>query len=650
MVRPSTSSIWEYYDKSLADPSHVSCKKCKSKISRGSSIPAKMTSTNMKNHLKATHKDLFDKMMKTDGENNEKKRKAREEEENAAEGSSTCLRNKKQRAEFLQLSLPESLLKTATWPRDHPQAREAHKRVLLCMITDLRPYSDINKGGLLQLLKFLCPKFEPNSNKFYRDMMQSSYVQCKETIQDMINKADPGIVSLTMDGWSSQHHGYVGVNIHYIDEDWVRRKVNIGCKKFDESHTGQALANFTEELAQEWNVYDKIGVAVTDSAANMVKMFEYLPGWDRADCANHTFQLVINDEILNMASVEGLAAKCRTVCSYANRSVQFSQALIEAQVSEENPNLVGKCLVQDVVTRWNSTYNMMKRFHELKEAVSKVLDMPKWEEKIDIRFYNNEWDLMAKVVSVLRGFMEATEMLSSSQASISQVIPLVTIIAESLKNTNNSSDHGVKTLKSKLKDALAKRFDQKELDNKYAIATLLDPKFKDKLFQSKWAKDEAVKSLINELKEEVQKSLDLGGLLNPISQPLEEPATPEENFTIKGLMRKVLTENQREGVNNPSSLGKEEEVVFNYLAAPVQESGSLEFWKIFEKTAEDPVRKSLAKIAKKYLTPPPTETDVERLFSVAGNILTDERNRLLPENVDKLLFMKENIRNLNFKL
>ena len=59
---------------------------------------------------------------------------------------------------------------------------------------------------------------------------------------------------------------------------------------------------------------------------------------------------------------------------------------------------------------------------------------------------------------------------------------------------------------------------------------------------------------------------------------------------------------------------------------------------------------SLVRLAKKYLTPPPTSTDVERLFSVAGNILTEERNSLLPENVDKLLFLKENIRNLNFEL
>ena len=39
-----------------------------------------------------------------------------------------------------------------------------------------------------------------------------------------------------------------------------------------------------------------------------------------------------------------------------------------------------------------------------------------------------------------------------------------------------------------------------------------------------------------------------------------------------------------------------------------------------------------------YLTPPPSSADVERLFSTAGHIYSDDRNRLKPENLDKLLF------------
>ena len=50
-----------------------------------------------------------------------------------------------------------------------------------------------------------------------------------------------------------------------------------------------------------------------------------------------------------------------------------------------------------------------------------------------------------------------------------------------------------------------------------------------------------------------------------------------------------------------------------------------------------------------YLTPPPSSADVECLFSTAGHIYSDDRNRLKPENLEKLLFLRENLKYLDFK-
>ena len=52
----------------------------------------------------------------------------------------------------------------------------------------------------------------------------------------------------------------------------------------------------------------------------------------------------------------------------------------------------------------------------------------------------------------------------------------------------------------------------------------------------------------------------------------------------------------------------------------------------------------------RYLTPPPTSTDVERLFSRAGMALPSHRAGTLPERVDRALFIRENILSLNFAL
>ena len=56
----------------------------------------------------------------------------------------------------------------------------------------------------------------------------------------------------------------------------------------------------------------------------------------------------------------------------------------------------------------------------------------------------------------------------------------------------------------------------------------------------------------------------------------------------------------------------------------------------------------MTKMAEIYLTPPPTTTDVERLFSTAGDIITNERNRLLPATAERVLFLRENLPRINF--
>ena len=255
MGKGASSSIWDYFAKVIDDQSKVICKKCNIKISRGSKDPKKMTNSNMVSHLKAKHKDLFGEYQKKDEENNEKKRKALEE---LGDVGSSALKNKKQKDEYLQRTLAESIFKSKTWSKDDPKVIEADKKVLNMIIEDLRPYSDVNRGGLLQLLKTLQPKFQPKSDKYYRDMMQASYIKCKEVSQEKIRVDNPDQISLVLDGWSQFHHGYIGINIHYIDGNWERKKINLGCKQFDESHTGEALATFTADITHEWNIYDKI--------------------------------------------------------------------------------------------------------------------------------------------------------------------------------------------------------------------------------------------------------------------------------------------------------------------------------------------------------------------------------------------------------
>ena len=50
----------------------------------------------------------------------------------------------------------------------------------------------------------------------------------------------------------------------------------------------------------------------------------------------------------------------------------------------------------------------------------------------------------------------------------------------------------------------------------------------------------------------------------------------------------------------------------------------------------------LSILARKYLAPPPTSVASERLFSTAGDIYDEKRNRLAPERAEALMFVKKN--------
>ena len=83
-----------------------------------------------------------------------------------------------------------------------------------------------------------------------------------------------------------------------------------------------------------------------------------------------------------------------------------------------------------------------------------------------------------------------------------------------------------------------------------------------------------------------------------------------------------------------------------YLKEPIQPRhiDPLEYWK-----EKKQVWNSLAIMAFKYLTIPPSSASSERLFSSAGDIISEERNRLISEKAEMLLFLKKNLPIFDYK-
>ena len=375
----------------------------------------------------------------------------------------------------------------------------------------------------------------------------------------------------------------------------------------------------------------------------MAAAFTEESGMPSAGCLSHSLQLVIKSDLFGLPSVEKLIEKVKKVVSFANHSDKFYLELRKQQRLHMEEGEKELNLIQDVTTRWNSTFYMLERFLRLKIP---LLSSMANSEDVKVEMRNDDWKLLTKVVTVLKCFEEATTRLSNKSASISLTIPIVNIIIKQLEALKD--DFGVKTLKRDLQHAMEVRFDGIEDDEKYTLATFLDPRFKGLLFRKKETlknvKEQLVRLLVKGMEDlesdhnmnvnsEMDESGDFHGMeKSGGSQDMEENTKPKGSFA--STLAKIIEQNTQ--VQETSKENEAIQFVNEYAKSKVIESSdekesfeqTLEFWRS-KASSMNPMDKVAAKLAEYYLCPPATSVDVERLFSTAGDIRTQESLKML---------------------
>ncbi|KAJ3770658.1 hypothetical protein FB446DRAFT_646578, partial [Lentinula raphanica] len=85
-------------------------------------------------------------------------------------------------------------------------------------------------------------------------------------------------------------------------------------------------------------------------------------------------------------------------------------------------------LPQDIATRWNSTFDMLNAFLQMKDLVSGFLDHSSYQ-LVEYILDEDEWEAIEGLVSVLK---EATIFFSTDLPSVSSVVPAMDAIDETL--------------------------------------------------------------------------------------------------------------------------------------------------------------------------------------------------------------------------
>ena len=145
-------------------------------------------------------------------------------------------------------------------------------------------------------------------------------------------------------------------------------------------------------------------------------------------CFAHSLNLVVQDSIKKDTAVCTLQQQCKDIVSHFHRSVKSAEKLWNVQKQLKVPE---HKLVQEVSTRWNSTYLMFERIVEQFEAITTALCLLGQNH---LCLKNEDKEYISGCLKVLKQFLEATKNISGDKyVSISMIIPLVKLLQQNVR-------------------------------------------------------------------------------------------------------------------------------------------------------------------------------------------------------------------------
>ena len=226
-------------------------------------------------------------------------------------------------------------------------------------------------------------------------------------------------VALTSDLWTSRtKESYLTITCHFVTSTWELKSLVLETFGFEKDHTAENIAASFQKTAEEWGISRKVVAMVTDNAANVVAAVRHT-GWTHVPFFAHTLNLAVSEAIKADTKIHQLRKSCRDIVSFFHRSVKASENLKEIQLQLGIPE---NKLIQEVETRWNSTYYMFERITEQHQAITTALCL---SGRNAMCLSSSDVSLLKAAMAILKPFEATTKEISADKhVSISKVIPL----------------------------------------------------------------------------------------------------------------------------------------------------------------------------------------------------------------------------------
>lgn len=501
--------------------------------------------------------------------------------------------------------------------RGKPMKAAKYDQITNCIVKwiaqDCRPVNIVEDHGLQELIRAASGSetYVLPSRKTVNTRVAMLYESEKVKVQLLLDGAQH--VGLTTDYWTSvANESFLGVTAHFLDNKWDYHAVVIGVYAMEERHFAEAVSRHIRSVINDWMLTTKVTTIGTDNAFNMISAVKQMP-FESLPCIAHALQLSVNKGLYE-AGADVALAKCRKIVGHFKHSAanfaELKQELSNCGMPVESP-------VQDVPTRWNSTFSMIERFLKQKDALLAVLRSHNHKHNLSLPT-EAELDKLRLLKALLEPCKTATELLGGEKyVSCSVVLPCLMYLSKQMKISDEDPAYIVR-FKTAFCNDLEKR--RSTCNNHWLkLATALDPRFKKLKCLQKEDRD----SVWSDMKTKVAQLIS-GKQQEPDRSNTELPSKKAKLFDYSSD-----TDDETESTETDASVAVE-----RYKSEPEvdQDICPLQWW--LTHNASHPL---VATLAVKFLSSPATTVPCERLFSIAGNILNKKRTSLSASNLNKLV-------------
>lgn len=480
------------------------------------------------------------------------------------------------------------------------------------VVQDCRPFSIVDGEGFKKVVESLLnigtkygnnldvSDMVPNSRTISRrisDLAEDKRIKIKEELKIAITS---GTASITSDLWTDNFvkRNFLCATFHYM-KDLKLKDIVLGIKSMDfQRSTANNVLTKLNTILEDFEVNSMENITfVTDRGSNIVKA---LKDQNRINCANHLLNNVLDSGFNSTNELIPFLDACKKLVKY------FKKTSMQHMLSTSLKNYC--------ITRWNSHLNLFQsisnNFFKIQEILSSV---------------NETYRISDINLSVLHALVEVFEKLDIVSRKLQGVnyvtFNYVYLTINTLKTICEERDSDIEVIKA-LKRNILREMETKYIPNLSILhytACFLYPPTNSCLDESKL--NAVTEFCVSEIIKSVSPSD------SPANSSIYNESPQDFQLFFSTFMTSInpsMAESISDEINRYSYLRIRADVNFDVM----------QWWE--NHNSEYP---RLYKFAQKILAIPASSAASERVFSAAGNIITEKRNRIGPKTVNNLLFL-----------